>query len=294
MFFKLPAPVKLNLFLHVTALRDDGYHDIQTLFQLLDYGDTLAFSRRADDDIRVHFEYAPGLSAFPSVPERDNTAVRAAAALRAACRRRKSARLFGVDIFLQKRIPVGSGLGGGSSDAATVLHALNLLWQCHIDQSSLEDIGAALGADVPVFVRGASALAEGRGDCLTPMPLTPKWYAVVVPPVSVSTATAFQTPGLARDGLRLSVQDYSEGRYENVFQPIIAQRYPKVAQALSWLGRYGTARLSGSGSGVFASFDDCASAVRVIDNRPAGFFGFSACGICHSPLLDELAKLRTR
>ena len=287
----LPAPAKLNLFLHVTALRDDGYHEIQTVFQLLDYGDTLMFSRRADTKVRVRCEYVAGLSALPRIPEQDNSVVQVAAALHEHCHRQKSARFSGVDMRLQKRIPAGSGLGGGSSDAATALHALNWLWQCNLEPDALAEIGAASGADVPVFVHGTSAWAEGRGDRLEPVALPPKWYAVLVPPVRVSTTVAFQAPDLARNCPRTRMQDYVHGSCGNVFQPVIERRYPVVAKALRWLEQHGRAQLSGSGSSVFASFDTCAAAARVMANKPADCFGFVARGMQRSPLLDSMAGL---
>ncbi len=290
-FFNFPAPAKLNLFLHIIASRGDGYHEIQTLFQLLDYGDTLTFVQRSDSEIRVHLQRASELPMM-DIPVADNLIIRAANMLRDAFRRRNPDKLFtGVDIFLHKRIPVGSGLGGGSSDAATTLHALNLLWDCRLDQGALAELGAALGADVPVFVRGTSAWAEGRGDQLTAMSLPSRWYVILVPAVLIITDEIFQSPDLVRNCPPIRMQDYASSKHINAFQAVVERRYPMVSDALAWLNHYGSARLSGSGSSVFVGFDTYTTASQVIADKPSEFFGFTARGVDYSPLLDRLAAL---
>ena len=290
--FSLPAPAKLNLFLHVTGQRADGYHDIQTLFQLLDYGDTLTFTPNADSVIRVHLESALPSSGAVNISSSDNLVTRAAELLQAACRQHQPIMQFtGVDIVLQKRIPLGSGLGGGSSDAATTLYALNILWDCRLSEDALAEIGSTIGADVPLFVYAKNAWGEGRGDQLTGVSLPPQWYAVLVPPVKILSAEIFHVPELMCDCSEVTFQDYTEDQCINVFQEVVTQRYPAVANTLEWLEDYGAARLSGSGSSVFASFDTRAEAAEVIAKKPSELFGFVAEGMNYSPLLDRLKAL---
>jgi len=273
-----PAPAKLNLFLHIVGRRDDGYHLLQTAFQLLDWGDTVRLRLRDDDAIRRE-------NPLPGVADEADLAVRAARALRAAtgCER-------GVDIAIDKRIPLGGGLGGGSSDAATTLVALNALWSTDLDEDALARIGLSLGADVPVFVRGRSAWAEGVGERLTPIELPEHWYAVVDPGVSVPTAALFAAPELTRAAPQLTIPRFlSGGRTDNAFEPVVRARFPAVAKALDWLGNFGEARLSGSGGCIFLVAKTRETAAKIVENCPKGMRGYVARGVSESPLLKRLA-----
>jgi 4-diphosphocytidyl-2-C-methyl-D-erythritol kinase len=275
----LPAPAKLNLFLRVLGRRDDGYHDIQTVFQLLDYGDELLFHPRPDG--RIVRTAGPA-----GVAPDDDLAVRAARLLR-----RATGCEAGVGIEIRKRIPLGGGLGGGSSDAATTLVALNLLWNLGISRPDLAGLGAELGADVPVFVHGDSAWGEGIGTTLTPVALPPRHYAVVKPPCSVPTASVFQAPELTRNSPPMTICGFLSNGGGNDFLPVVRSRFPAVAAALEWLGRYGEARLTGTGACVFAAFERLAEAQAVIAALPAEYEGFAARGVDRSPLRAAVAEL---
>jgi 4-diphosphocytidyl-2-C-methyl-D-erythritol kinase len=268
-----PAPAKINLFLHVLGRRADGYHRLQTLFQFLDYGDTLSFCLREDGQIRR--------SAGPAeIPEDSDLAIRAARALRAACAGRQ-----GADIAVTKRTPTGAGLGGGSSDAATVLVALNRLWDCGLATDRLAAIGLTLGADVPVFVHGLAAWAEGVGEQLTPVQLTEPWYVVLVPPVHVATAAIFGAAGLKRDSAPITLADYLAGAGHNDCTPVTCEHYPLVAEALRWLQTQGyQARMSGTGGAVFAACRDESEARATVARAPSEWRGFAARGLNVSPL----------
>jgi len=269
-----PAPGKLNLFLHIVGRRPDGYHRLQTVFQLIDYGDSLRFSPRADGQVRR-------LDDIPGVAPVDDLCVRAAALLQGAtgCR-------LGVDIGIDKKLPMGGGLGGGSSDAATTLYALNRLWRLDLPAGDLLALGAQLGADVPIFLHGESAWAEGVGERLQTLVLPCPWYVVIVPPCRISTRELFQVPELTRDCQEIKIGGFLSGQGGNVFEPVVKRRYPEVAQALRWLSGYGEARLSGTGSCIFAAFEDCERARDVLRRRPPGCGGFVARGVNRSPLLD--------
>lgn len=276
-----PAPAKLNLFLHIVGRRADGYHLLQTVFQLLDRGDTLRLRLRTDGEI-LRVDPLPGVAAETDL------AVRAARLLQEAGGVRQ-----GVDIAIDKRIPMGGGLGGGSSDAATTLVALNALWGCGLGEDDLAVLGQRLGADVPVFVRGRSAWAEGIGEHLTPLDLPQRWYAVVDPGVHVPTAALFAAPELTRAALQLTIPRFLAGEATgNAFEPVARARFPAVASALDWLGGYGAARLSGSGGCVFAAVDTRETALGIVENCPAGMRGFAARGVTASPLLARLDEWR--
>ncbi len=266
------APAKLNLFLLVLRRRQDGYHNLQTMFQLLEYGDTLAFSVRQDGGLRRQTD-------FPGVAESEDLCVRAADVLQ-----RESNTSLGVDIFLDKKIPVGGGLGGGSSDAATTLVALNQYWSCGYNKDELAAMGRELGADVPVFVYGASAWAEGIGDKLTPVSLPKRWYIVIQPNVAVSTSTIFNDPELTRDCHPITIADFIAGGSENVFQPLVSSRYPEVKEAISWLEPFAPAKMTGTGSCVFAALESRSEARNILDQLPADLTGFVAPGMQYSPL----------
>lgn len=267
-----PAPAKLNLFLHVVGRRADGYHLLQTLFRLVDHGDSLRFASRDDGDVRL----ATPLAGVP--PESDLT-VRAARLLQreTGCRQ-------GVDIAVDKRLPMGGGLGGGSSDAATVLLALNHLWQLGLPRSRLQQLGLTLGADVPVFVGGRNAFAEGVGEALLPLDLPPAWYVVLEPPVAVPTAAIFGAPELKRDTPPMAAADWAAGVGSNDLQAVAVARFPAVAEHLRWLAAYGDARMSGSGACVFAEFASAQAAQAVRDELPATMVGWVAAGLPRHPL----------
>lgn len=269
-----PAPAKLNLFLHVVGRRPDGYHLLQTVFRFVDFGDSLGFGLR-DDGLVRRVNPIAGLE-----PEQDLT-VRAARLLQqeTGCRR-------GVDITLDKRLPMGGGLGGGSSDAATVLLALNRLWELNLGRTRLQELGLRLGADVPVFVFGESAFAEGVGEQLQPVALPPAWYVVLVPPVSVATAEIFASRELTRDTKPIKMSDFSTGCGHNDLEPVVCEKYPQVAESLAWLKAFGDARMTGSGACVFAEFRDEIEARRVFSQKPEQWAGFVAKGLDRHPLYD--------
>ncbi len=269
----LPAPAKLNLFLHITGRRDDGYHTLQTVFQLLDWGDTLTFEPNDSDAVTLDVDGA-------SIPAADNLILRAAGALPASG--------HGVHIHLHKRIPMGGGLGGGSSDAATTLMALDRLWRLGLDNTALQHIGARLGADVPVFIAGCSAWAEGIGEHLTPLVLPERWYLVVDTGCAVSTAEIFSHSELTRDTAPIKIAAFLDGGARNDCQPIVQRLYPEIDKALNWLNKFGEARLTGTGGCLYAAFDSESLAQDVREQLPAPWRGFVARGVNRSPVIDAL------
>ena len=275
-----PAPAKLNLFLHVTGRRADGYHELQTLFQLIDLADTLAISVRGDGEIERP-EGPPGLA-----PEADLT-VRAARALQSA----SGARL-GATLKVRKRIPPGSGLGGGSSDAATTLVALNELWSCRLPIGELASIGGTLGADVPVFVQGSSAWAEGVGERLTPVRLPARWYVIIYPGVAVSTREVFQSPELTRNSPLITIRAFFQSGGRNDCEAVVRGRSPEVAGALDWLSRFAPARLTGTGSCIFTACESAPEAERLAARVPDRWTSFVARGLNRSPLHELLSHGR--
>lgn len=241
---RLPAPAKLNLMLRIVGRRDDGYHLLQTVFQFIDRCDWITLRRRSDGQVRL-------LTPLPGVPAEQDLTIKAAQLLRQTADVR-----YGVDIEIEKNLPMGGGLGGGSSDAATSLLGLNVLWQAGLSLPDLMALGLRLGADVPVFVNGRSAWAEGVGEVLTPLePLEP-WYVVVVPRCHVATAQIFSAPGLTRNHKPIKIADFLAGQQENHCLPVVSELYPEVEAALSSLGRFASARLTGTGACVFAAFSD--------------------------------------
>jgi 4-diphosphocytidyl-2-C-methyl-D-erythritol kinase len=268
----LPAPAKLNLFLHITGRREDGYHLLQTVFQFLDYSDTIKLSLRNDGQINR-------VSGLESVPVETDLTIRAAKLLK-----KTTGHSSGVDIFIDKVLPMGGGLGGGSSDAATVLQGCNKLWQCGLSDEELAELGVQLGADVPVFVHGYAAWAEGVGERLEPIDLPEKWFVVIHPGVSVSTAEIFSDGGLTRDCEPIKIAAFLQGQGVNVFEPIVRKRWPEVATALDWLSGFSPARLTGSGSCLFAAFDTYNVANETLAALPQQWQGFVARGLNTSPL----------
>lgn len=274
-----PAPAKLNLFLRITGRRPDGYHQLQTVFRLLDWGDTVKLRLRDDGLIVRHGQpsYAVG--------EQEDLTVRAAKALKDDVKIGQ-----GVDIIVEKRIPVGGGFGGGSSDAATTLVALNQLWGLGLSTERLAGLGLKLGADVPVFVHGDNAWAEGVGEALTPIELPPAWYVLVDPGVHAATAELFQAPELTRDSPPATISDFVSGvPLSNAFEPVLRRRESAVEAAFAALARIGTPRLTGSGSGCFVEFVDRDSAEAGLAALPSALNGWVAQGATESPLRRALA-----
>jgi 4-diphosphocytidyl-2-C-methyl-D-erythritol kinase len=271
-----PAPAKLNLFLHVVGRRPDGYHLLQSAFTLIDAADRLRFAVRDDGLVRR-------VSDLPGVEAEADLVVRAARLLQA-----QTGTSLGADIEVDKRLPLGGGLGGGSSDAATTLVVLNRLWGTGLSRPALQALGARLGADVPFFVFGRNAWVEGIGERLAPLALPPAWYLVLVPPVSVPTREIFQAPDLTRDTEALKMEDFSahagEARFRNDLEATVAARYPEVRRHLEWLAGHGGGRLTGSGACVFARFEDRASAERALRELPRPMTGFVARGLEEHPL----------
>ncbi|MGE8111944.1 MULTISPECIES: 4-(cytidine 5'-diphospho)-2-C-methyl-D-erythritol kinase [Pseudomonas] len=275
----LPAPAKLNLWLHIIGRRPDGYHELETVFQFLDHGDELSFAVREDGVIRLHTE-------IDAVPHDSNLIVRAARKLQ-----EQSGTRLGADIWLTKVLPMGGGIGGGSSDAATTLLALAHLWQLDWDEDRLATLGLSLGADVPVFVRGHAAFAQGVGEQLTPVDPEEPWYVVLVPQVSVSTVEIFSHPQLTRDSLPLKMRPVPKGNSRNDCQPVVEQNYPEVRNALNSLGKFTEARLTGTGSCVFGAFPSKAEADKVLALLSATQTGFVAKGSNISMLHRKLQSL---
>ncbi len=274
-----PAPAKLNLFLHITGRREDGYHLLQTVFQFLDHGDQLHFNLRPDGVVNR-------LSELTGVPEASDLVVRAARLLQnfTGCTQ-------GVDIQVDKQLPMGGGLGGGSSDAATTLVALNHLWSLDLPEETLMQLGLQLGADVPVFIHGHAAWAEGVGEKLTDVELPEPWFVVLTPSVQVPTGEIFSATELTRDCPAITIRDFLTGQGENVCQPLVEKRHPEVAEALAWLGQHGKAMMTGTGACVFAAFEQQERAREVFSARPQGWQGFVARGCNRSPLLQRLTDI---
>jgi 4-diphosphocytidyl-2-C-methyl-D-erythritol kinase len=269
-----PAPAKLNLLLRVTGRRADGYHLLQTVFRFIDYGDTLSFTPRADGVLAR-------VNEVPGVPAAQDLTLRAARLLQNA-----GAVRMGADITLDKRLPLGGGLGGGSSDAATTLIVLNRLWGLNWPRARLQELALELGADVPVFVFGESALGQGIGEKLTPLPLAPAWYVVLVPEANVATARVFQDADLIRDSIPTKIPPFSDASGINDLEPVVCRLYPAVAQHLAWLKQFGHARVTGSGGCVFAEFARRGAARAVLDGLPAGMRGVVARGLACHPLRE--------
>jgi 4-diphosphocytidyl-2-C-methyl-D-erythritol kinase len=267
-----PAPAKINLFLHIVGRRPDGYHLLQTAFQFLDYGDELRFTLREDNAIRR-------VTTLSGVAEYRDLTVRAAMLLKQV-----GGIAQGVDIAVEKRLPLGAGLGGGSSDAATTLVALNRLWRLNLPGERLAELGLQLGADVPIFVYGRAAWAEGVGEQFTPLVIPEPWYVVVVPPCHVSTAEIFAASDLTRNAPPLKIAAFLSGAGSNQCEAVVCRRYPEVRRALDWLGVYAPARMSGTGAAVFASFADETEARGVLAKLPAQWRAFVAKGLNVSPL----------
>ena len=280
----LPSPAKLNLFLHILGRRPDGYHELQTLFQFLNYGDTLTLTARTDGRIVL-------AQPLPGVPDEENLIVRAARQLAATAGHTTP----GVSIAIDKQLPMGGGLGGGSSNAATTLVGLNRLWGLNRSLDELAELGLSLGADVPVFVRGHAAWGEGVGERLTDANPPEDWFLVIKPPCDISTKEIFSEQGLTRDTPGIKIAPAFEGdasRYRNDCEDVVRRLYPEVHQSLEWLAQFGPARLTGTGACIFGRFPTESAARIIWESKPSGITGFVAQGVNISPLHKKLTELK--
>lgn len=279
----LPAPAKINLFLHVCGRRNDGYHNLQTVFQFLQVADQLDFSLRADGEIRL-------LTDFPGIPAAENLITRAARALQQAGNCNK-----GADITINKILPMGGGIGGGSSNAATTLVALNLLWQLNLDQSQLKQIGLTLGADIPVFIHGHAAWAEGVGERLTNIDIPEKWFLLVIPDCHVSTAAIFSDSELTRDSKMMKMSAFLEQGNSSLFrndcEALVRKLYPEVDYALTVLSNFSNARMTGTGACIYASFDTEQEARLVGSRLPGNLKALVSKSVNQSPLFQALGSV---
>ena len=289
----LPSPAKLNLFLHITGRRSDGYHELQTAFQLLDFGDTVEIDTRSDNKIVL-------LESLEGVPDEDNIVVRAAKLLQ----KQESGknRVLGANIKINKQIPMGGGLGGGSSNAASTLLGLNYLWKMGLSNDQLAEIGLNLGADVPVFIYGQNSFGEGIGERLQTLVLPKYWFTVIKPPVSVPTAEIFLHSQLTRDTVTIRIAAVFEHlqtpdlakELRNDCEDIVRREYPEISEALDWLNGLGTARLTGTGACIFARFASLAEAEAVLAEMPASYTGFIAQGTDRSTAHQALEMITER
>lgn len=270
--WRFPSPAKLNLFLYINNKRADGYHELQTLFQFLDYGDWLEISLRDDGEIYLTPE-------IPHLKPEDNLIYRAAKALQ-----QKTGCTQGANIHLDKILPIGGGIGGGSSNAATTLIALNYLWKTHLSLNELAQLGVKLGADVPIFIHGKAAIAEGVGEIFYNCTPTEKWYVVLKPETSISTAVVFSHPDLPRNTPKRSIDQLLTDEFANDCEKVVRNCYPMVEETLGWLLKYAPSRLTGTGACIFAEFNDEQSARVVFEKKPEQFTGFIAKGCNRSPL----------
>ena len=289
----LPSPAKLNLFLHITGRRSDGYHELQTAFQLLDFGDTVEIHARSDNKIVL-------LESLEGVPDEDNIVIRAAKLLQQ--RQTDKNAVLGADIKINKRIPMGGGLGGGSSNAASTLLGLNYLWQMGLSNEQLAEIGLSLGADVPVFIYGQNSFGEGIGERLQPLVLPKFWFTVIKPPISVPTAEIFSHSQLTRDTVtikmaavfkHLQTADIANA-LRNDCEATVRREYPEISEALDWLNGLGTARLTGTGACIFARFASLAEAEAALAAMPASYTGFIAQGTDRSTAHQALEMIIKR
>ena len=272
----LPSPAKINLFLLITGQRSDGYHNLQTLFQLLDFGDKLVFRSNRSGNIKINGNIG-------GVEEKNNLIFHAATLLQ------KSAGCdLGCTIDLTKNLPMGAGLGGGSSNAATTLVGLNALWKCGLTANQLSDLGKTLGADVPVFVHGESAFAEGIGDILTPVTLPQRWFLVITPNCHVSTREIFSNPQLTRNSSPIKIRALSGVEYRNDCQDVVSKLYPAVRTVLQWVENFSAPLMTGTGASVFCSFDSKSEAQHVLSKLPKQWTGFVAKGVNRSPVHEQL------
>ena len=272
----LPSPAKINLFLHITGQRSDGYHNLQTLFQLLDFGDKLVFRSNRSGNIKINGNIG-------GVEEKNNLIFHAATLLQ-----KSTGCDLGCTIDLTKNLPMGAGLGGGSSNAATTLVGLNALWKCGLTANQLSDLGKTLGADVPVFVHGESAFAEGIGDILTPLTLPQRWFLVITPNCHVSTREIFSNPQLTRNSSPIKIRALSGVEYRNDCQDVVSKLHPAVGTVLQWVENFSAPLMTGTGASVFCSFDSKSEAQHVLSKLPKQWTGFVAKGVNRSPVHEQL------
>lgn len=272
----LPSPAKINLFLHIIGQRSDGYHNLQTLFQLLDFGDKLVFRSNLSGNIKINGN-------IDDVDEKNNLIFHAATLLQ-----KSTGCDLGCTIDLTKNLPMGAGLGGGSSNAATTLVGLNALWKCGLTANQLSDLGKTLGADVPVFVHGESAFAEGIGDILTPLTLPQRWFLVITPNCHVSTREIFSNPQLTRNSSPIKIRALSGVEYRNDCQDVVSKLYPAVGSVLQWVENFSAPLMTGTGASVFCSFDSKSEAQHVLSKLPKQWTGFVAKGVNRSPVHEQL------
>ena len=272
----LPSPAKINLFLHITEQRSDGYHNLQTLFQLLDFGDKLVFRSNRSGNIKINGN-------IDGVDEKNNLIFHAATLLQ-----KSTGCDLGCTIDLTKNLPMGAGLGGGSSNAATTLVGLNALWKCGLTANQLSDLGKTLGADVPVFVHGESAFAEGIGDILTPLTLPQRWFLVITPNCHVSTREIFSNPQLTRNSSPIKIRALSGVEYRNDCQDVVSKLHPAVGTVLQWVENFSAPLMTGTGASVFCSFDSKSEAQHVLSKLPKQWTGFVAKGVNRSPVHEQL------
>ena len=277
--WRIPAPAKVNLFLHITSVREDGYHNLQTIFQLLDLSDEVTLCRRSDGVINR----TNGLADL--APE-DDLIVRAAKALKTHTKTE-----WGADLGVLKRLPVGGGIGGGSSDAATTLMGLNRLWQCNLSSHELKMLARSLGADVPVFVNGTNAWAEGIGDLLTEINLPEKWFLLIHPGVHISTAKLFSSDLLTRDKAVLRICDFPDTDTSNVFEEVARKEYPEVDTVLRWLDCFHKSKMTGTGSCIFATFESKEEALKVFNQVPERWSSYLVKSVERSPMLAVLDSI---
>ncbi len=293
--FSFPSPAKLNLFLHIVGQREDGYHELETLFQFVDYSDTLTISATKNTNIEL-------LTPIEGVKNEDNLIVKAARLLQKHSEKKFGSILYGAQISIKKMLPMGGGLGGGSSNAATVLLALNTLWQCNFTNTELAQMGLILGADVPIFVHGFSAFAQGIGEQLTPMAPEECWYLVTKPEVSISTASVFTAKELPRNTAKLTKNNFSEfyhdndlfneDKYHNDCQTMVIKNYFEVAKLLAWLVEYAPSRMTGTGACIFSRFSSQQRACELQAKLPHGVSSFVAQGLNKSPLCSVIEQLK--
>ena len=272
----LPCPAKLNLFLHIIGQREDGYHLLQTLFQLVDFGDSLSIT--VTDDAKLQLK-----ANKPELETSDNLVIKAAKLLQ-----KHSNSTYGAKFYLEKRLPMGGGVGGGSSNAATALLGLNKLWNCELSLEELAELGAGLGADIPVFVHGRSAWAEGIGERLTPMELPNLWYVILTPPCKASTPQIFSHSELTRHTSAITIAPFPILGSKNDCEQVACQLYPEIRKALNWLNQHSQARMTGTGASIFASFESEDKARKILDIAPDELEGFVARGINKSPVHEIL------
>jgi 4-diphosphocytidyl-2-C-methyl-D-erythritol kinase len=271
-----PAPSKLNLFLHIIGKRSDGYHEIQTVFQILEFGDELQFLPSENNQVNLTGNYT-------GVNQKDDLIFRAAELLRLT-----TGIKHGICISVNKRIPMGGGLGGGSTNAATTLVALNQIWSTGLSITELAELGLKLGADVPIFIHGQSAWAEGVGEKLTPLTLPEDWFLIIHPGCSVNTREIFEIPDLTRNTSPITIRDFDAGCYHNDFEVVVYRKFPEIEEAAAWLGKWTKANLTGTGACIYGRFENKQSAIQAFNNIPGKWQGFVSKGLNTSPLMGKL------